>query len=291
MDLVSFVTLVMNGVVEGTIVALAALAITLVFAEARFMNAMVGDLMTTSAYMVIGGQKLLSLGLVASIAGSLVLSPLLALAVWALVFVRLEKANRTACLLASLGLAFLIRGILTFFVGFDQHVIPAPLLRAIDIGGVLVNPIDIALAAVATVAILLVFGLLKWTPVGRRMRAVADDIDLARASGINVRTVNITLWSMVGLLAAVAGIVLGMKTVVSAEMGWDMMLPAFAAAILGGLGNPIGAVAGGILLGVAQELSSPIVGSIYKISISFVVLFIALVFRPNGLLGTSVGVR
>lgn len=224
-------------------------------------------------------------------AASFVLSPVMAFAAWALVFSRLEKANRTACLLASLGLAFFIRGVLTFFVGFDQYVIPAPLMRAINFGGVLIAPADIGLAIVAFVAIAAVFVVLKVSPIGRRMRAVADDIDLARASGINARAVNIVLWCMVGMLASVAGIVLGVKTVVFSEMGWDMMLPAFAAAILGGLGNPIGAVAGGLLIGIAQEVSSPFVGSIYKISVSFAALFLALIVRPNGLLGKAVWVR
>lgn len=291
MSLTFFATLLMNGLVEGLIVALAALAITLVYAESRFMNASVGDLMTTSAYVVIGGQKLLGLGLAASVAGSVLLSPIISLLLWALVFIRLEKASRTACLLASLGLAFFIRGVLTFFVGFDQHVIDAPLMQGINIWGILVAPMDIALAAVAAITISLVFAVLTWSPVGRRMRAVADDIDLARASGINVRMVNITLWLMLGLLAAVGGIVLGVKTVVYSEMGWEILLPGFAAAILGGLGNPVGAVAGGLLLGIAQEVSSPLVGSVYKISVSFVVLFVALMLRPNGLLGKAVGVR
>lgn len=291
MNVVEFGNLIVNGAVEGLIIALAALAITLVYGVSRFMNAMTGELMTGAAYLVIAGQKLLSLSLALSVVFALALSPILALAVWFFAFRKLESASKTACLLASLGLAFLLRGVLTFFVGFDQYVIPAPLYRGLNFDGVIVAPVDIVLAITAAVTIAAVFLFLMRSGMGRQMRAVSDDVDLALVSGILVSKVNVVLWSMVGFVSAIAGITLGVKTVVFSEMGWDLMVPAFAAAILGGLGNPVGAVAGGLFIGIAQELSAPFVGSIYKIAISFIALFIALIFRPNGLFGKTIGAR
>ena len=101
----------------------------------------------------------------------------------------------------------------------------------------------------------------------------------------------IALWSLVGGITAVAGLILGIKTVVSPEIGWEMLLPAFAAAILGGIGSPVGAVLAGVLLGMAQELSTPFVGFSYKIALSFVVILLVLLLRPRGLLGRIEGVR
>jgi branched-chain amino acid transport system permease protein len=101
----------------------------------------------------------------------------------------------------------------------------------------------------------------------------------------------LTLWVLVGAVCGVAGIVLGIRTVVAPEMGWDVLLPGFAAAILGGVGSPAGAVLAGVVLGIAQEISTPFVGFTYKIALSFVVLMVVLVVRPQGLFGTLERVR
>jgi branched-chain amino acid transport system permease protein len=123
------------------------------------------------------------------------------------------------------------------------------------------------------------------------MRAVADNPDLARVSGIQPQRVMVALWCLVGGVTAVGGLILGVKTVVSPEIGWLMLLPAFAAAILGGIGSPVGAVLAGLLLGVAQEVATPFVGFTYKIALSFLVILLVLLVRPRGLLGRIEGVR
>jgi branched-chain amino acid transport system permease protein len=147
------------------------------------------------------------------------------------------------------------------------------------------------MAAVAALCLGVTFGILYFTPIGRQMRAVADNLDLARISGIRPERVMVALWCLVGGVTAVAGLILGIKTVVSPETGWEVLLPAFAAAILGGIGSPVGAVSAGLLLGVAQEVSTPFVGFSYKIALSFAVILLVLLFRPRGLLGRVEGVR
>ena len=130
-----------------------------------------------------------------------------------------------------------------------------------------------------------VFLVLHATPVGRRMRAVADDPALAQVSGIEPARVMVTLWAMAGAVAAVAGIMVGIKTVVQPELGWSVLLPAFTAAILGGIGSPLGALVAGLLLGLVQELSTPFVGFTYKLAMVFLVLLLVLLVRPSGLFG------
>jgi len=123
------------------------------------------------------------------------------------------------------------------------------------------------------------------------MRAVADNRDLARVSGIRPEPVMLTLWALAGAVSAVAGLMIGLKTIVTPEVGWDMLLPAFAAAILGGIGSPVGAIVAGLLIGVAQEVSTPLVGFTYKIALAFVVMLAVLLVRPRGLFGRIEGVR
>lgn len=123
------------------------------------------------------------------------------------------------------------------------------------------------------------------------MRAVADDPELARVSGISPVRVMVALWLVAGAACGVSGLILGVKTVVTPEMGWDALLSAFAASILGGIGSAPGAVLAGIVLGVAQELASPIVGFTYKIALAFAVMLVVLLLRPRGLFGRVETVR
>ena len=111
-----------------------------------------------------------------------------------------------------------------------------------------VTPLDLQISQVVGAALLVVFAVLYYTPIGRQMRAVADDRDLARVSGIRPERVMVALWLMAGAVAGLAGMMLGIKTVVAPEVGWEMLLPAFTAAILVGIGSAPGAVLAGLLL-------------------------------------------
>ncbi len=188
-------------------------------------------------------------------------------------------------LLASIGVGFLIRAGLGLVYGYQQRVFHVPLARPWRPLGVRILPIDAQLAGLALATLAIVFVILHATPIGRRMRAVADDPALAQVSGIAPGRVMLVLWVMAGGVAAIAGLMAGIKTVVQPEMGWAMLLPGFTAAILGGIGSPAGAVVAGLLLGVAQEVSTPFVGFTYKLAIVFVVLLLVLLVRPSGLFG------
>jgi branched-chain amino acid transport system permease protein len=166
-----------------------------------------------------------------------------------------------------------------------------PLMRAWNFSGIRVLPLDVVVAAVSIAAMALLFAMLRLTPVGRQMRAVADNPDLARASGIRANRVLLVLWGVVGALCALGGFLFGAKSVVSPELGWELLIPAFAAMILGGIGSPAGAVAGAVLLGIAQELSVPLVGPTYKIAVAFLVLLLVLLVRPRGLFGVAIATR
>ena len=99
------------------------------------------------------------------------------------------------------------------------------------------------------------------------------------------------LWMLAGAVAAIAGLMLAIKTAVQPEMGWTMLLPGFTAAILGGIGSPVGAVLAGLMLGLVQELASPFVGFTYKLAIVFVALLLVLLLRPSGLFGRAERLR
>jgi neutral amino acid transport system permease protein len=290
-NLAEYLNLVISGAVQGMIIALAALAISLSFAVARFPNAATGDIMTLGAYVAVIIQAAAAGSLVVGSIAAVLVTVALSVLCYLLVFKRLADRPLVASLIASIGIAFFLRSTLTLFVGFDQHVFRVPIMRAMNFSGVRILPVDLWLAGIAGVVLAGVFILLFLTPLGRRMRAVAADSTLARASGIRSGQVMITLWAIVGVLSAIAGIMVGIKTVVTPELGWDLLLPAFAAAILGGIGSPVGAVIAALGLGIVQELSTPLVGFTYKIALAFVVLIVVLLVRPQGLFGQAEQVR
>lgn len=285
-----WIELVIAGLVSGLVIGLSALSITLVFGIARFPNAATGDTMTLGAYGALLGHRLtgslVAGGVVGAAAGALIG----VLGYW-LIFRRLAQRSNVALLVASIGLAFMLRAALGIAFGHSQNVFQLPLVRPWRIGDVPVQPNDLWLALAALSALALVFGVLYLTPIGRRMRAVADDPSLARVSGISPDRVMVALWLLAGAVAAVAGVIAGLKTVVSPEMGWDLLLPAFSAAIFGGIGSPVGAIVAGLLLGVAQEVATPFVGFTYKIALAFVVMLFVLLVRPRGLFGRQEGAR
>lgn len=279
-----------NGLSQGFVVGLAALGITLVFGIARFANASAGDALSLGAYLALVGQRWTGSLLLGALF-SIVASAVAAVLGYRFVFKPLQARSGVALLVGSIGLAFLLRGAMGVVFGHKQEMFDVPLDSPYRIGSLAVGALDAQMAAVAAVCLIVVFAILYFTPIGRRMRAVADNPELARVSGIDPERVMLALWCLAGALSAVAGLMLGVKTVVSPEVGWELLLPAFAAAILGGIGSPVGAVLAGLLLGVAQEMSTPFVGFSYKIALSFVVILLVLLWRPRGLFGRVEGAR
>jgi neutral amino acid transport system permease protein len=193
----------------------------------------------------------------------------------------------TALMILSIGLALCIRNLLVFGFGPDIQRYPMPLKEGMGFGGVVVTGYQLAVVAVA-VAVVLMFAihrLLTKTTIGKAMRALSDNMDLARVSGIDVDRVIRYTWAIGMALAAAAGVLYGLITNVNPNMGWFMVIPIFSAAILGGIGNPYGAMLGGMVIGLSQELSTLILPSEYKIAVSFFIMIAVLLSRPEGIMG------
>jgi branched-chain amino acid transport system permease protein/neutral amino acid transport system permease protein len=133
--------------------------------------------------------------------------------------------------------------------------------------------------------VILVSLFLHHTKLGKAMRATSDNFNLALVSGIDTEQVVVWTWMLGAALAAAGGILLGMSVRLQPIMGWDLLLPIFAATILGGIGSPYGAMAGALIIGLAEELSTPFIPTEYKTAVSLVLLVLVLLVRPQGLFG------
>src|SRR5690606_19973477 len=207
------------------------------------------------------------------------------------VFRALAERSNISRLVASTGLAFGVRNTITFFAGQDQYSLSVRLVRAWHFNGIRILPTDGHMVLIHVCALLLLLYMLYGTPLGRRMRAVADNTDLAAVGGIRSRRVMLYLWILFGVFCGLGGVLLGIKAVVMPELGFELLMPMFAAVILGGIGNPLGAVIGTLLFSISQEVASLYIGPSYKIVMAFLVLLLVLLFRPQGLFGRPLAAR
>ena len=279
--------LIANGVVYGCIIALAAIGLSLAYRIMNFANFAHGDFLTLGAYLTLFFAATLKLGFPAACILAIPVTAAFAVAldigIWKPM--RSIGASRTAIMILSIGVSIAIRNALIIFFRPDALRFPMPVMESMNIGGILLTSFQISVVLIALASMLVVHALLSRTVLGKSMRALADNPDLARITGINVDRVIRYTWMVSMGLAALAGIMFGLITHINPNMGWSIILPMFAAAILGGIGNAYGAMAGGIIIGLAQEISTAILPAEYKIAVSFAIMIAVLFFRPNGILG------
>ena len=276
--------LLFNGIAIGSILALAAIGLTLTYGILNLSNFAHGDFMTLGAYLTwlanINGLNIW-LSMLLGAGGTIVAMLIAEYLLWKPM--RDRRADSTTLIIISIGLALFIRSGILLIWGSSNQSYDLPLVRAIEIGDLRIAYYRIVVIGLAIAAIIGLHFLLQKTKIGKAMRAVADNIDLARVSGINVERIVIWTWVITGLLTAFAGGMFGLITAVRPNMGWFLILPMFASVILGGIGNPYGAILGALIIGIAQELSVPLLGSQYKLGVALFIMVIILLVRPQGL--------
>lgn len=278
--------LFLNGLITGMIVALPAVALTLIFGILKFPNFAIGAMLTAGAYIAWACNVLLGIPLIASAAIAAVAFALVMILIDHTVFRPLRDRGPITLLVASMGVYFVLENICRFFFGNLARNFDIPISRPIRWEGLRINHEQITTAIVAVSAMAAVYLILKHTPLGRAMRAVADNPPLAQVRGIDRDRTIKWAWALAGVLTAISGVLVGMDRAIDPLMGWNYIITIFAAAILGGLGSPVGAVIGALTVGVVQEVSTIIIEPNYRQAVSFVAIGLLLCFRPQGLLGT-----
>lgn len=276
--------LFINGISVGSIIALGSVGLTLTYGILRLSNFAHGDFMTLGAYITLlinafGVNIWLSMmiGAIVTI-GAFLLSEKI---IWSPM--RSRRATSTTLIIISIGLALFIRnGIILFWGGSNQRY-NLPVQEALQLGALRIPQYHLVVIGLALLAIAGLHYLLQNTKIGKAMRAVADDLDLARVAGIKVDQVIIWTWVIAGGLTALSGSMLGLVEAVRPNMGWILILPMFAAVILGGIGNPYGAIVGSFVIGIAQEVSTYVLRTEYKLAIALVIMVLVLLVRPQGL--------
>jgi len=282
--------LFLNGVILGSIIALGAIGLSLIYGILKFGHFAHGDLMTLGAYFAFLFKVQLGLPFWLAFVLAAALTAGTAVLLNFILYRHLKKRDSVIVMISSVGAALIIRNFVLLVWGpqnkFYEKAIQMPIL----IGGGLLrikeNQIIILVLALSLVIAVHLF--LSRTKLGKAMRAMSDNIDLAQITGINTERVIIWTWAMSGVLTAAAGILLAFDTHLTPVMGWNLLLPLFAAVILGGIGSPYGAMFGGLVIGISQEMSTLIISAAYKPAVAFSIMILMLIIRPSGLMGKKV---
>lgn len=296
-----------DGLVIGSVISLGAIGLSLTLSIVRFSNFSHGELLGWGGYVALSALAVFTAtqeslaaplgpfsfgwGMLGALLVSMGVTAVLALALDHVLFRRLRSQGSITLVIASFGAALALRNLLLYFYGgvpqyYTQNLqISIPLIPRSIGGGLRVTADQMLVLALTLVTVTALHLFLRRSTLGRAMRATAINPGLARVAGIDPERILRATWIIGGILAAVAGVFAGITVQLRPTMGVDLLLPLFAAVILGGIGSVWGAVLGGFIVGLAESASVSIVGAEYRAAAAFVVLILILLVRPTGLFG------
>lgn len=276
-----------SGITVGAIYSVVALGFTVIYNSSGVVNFAQGEFVMLGAMLSVAGTAL-GLPLVVAVMLAILAAALLSVALYDLAIRPARGAPMFALIIITIGASILIRGIAKIFFGTSPQALPT---LAGD------TPIRIGGAVLQTQSLVVVFGtvlmfaglhvLMTRTLVGRAVVATATNRMAAQLSGINVELTIRLSFALSAAMGALSGVLIAPITLASYDMGTMLALKGFAAAILGGMGNPLGAIVGGLLVGLFEALSSGYLSSQYKDATAFMIIVLVLLVRPSGLFGKS----
>src|SRR5207249_6253866 len=284
----------------SSIVIVAAIGLTVIYGIRGFANFAYGDLMTLGAYVALFVNMNLALSLIWGAIVSFLALAVVGILLEVLIFARLEGRGPVPPIVASVGVGLIIQNGINWGGTTQQWIFRIPAVTEIPIvPGIGFHWIrDFGTFVVGIGFVVSVHILLTYTNLGKAMRATADNLELAKATGINTKRVTYAAWALSCSFASTAGILLGLIGVLSPTMGFNVILLIFAAVIVGGIGSPYGAVLGGLVIGLSQEMSVPLLiwlgqpsviglehSTAYKVAIPFIIMIGVLILRPWGIAG------
>ena len=289
------VEFILTGLVDASIILFGAIGLSLLYGVKRFANFAHGDMMTLGAYLALAVALSTRGNLVLGLIVSMVIMAAVGIVLEILIFSRLEGKGPIAPLIATVGLSFVLQNLVGLLFGGTDKVYPGQLVNNWIVGPFSINPIRDFIPLVAgfsaAIGILL---LLRYTKLGKAMRAMADNPELARTSGVNTRTVTFATWAISAAFAGAGGVMLGVNQGLTLTMGFNVLLLLFSSVILGGIGSVPGSIIGALAIGFADALFFPFaialnIPTTWYLTVPFGLMVIMLIIRPSGLLGKAIG--
>jgi neutral amino acid transport system permease protein len=284
-----------NGLVTGSILAIAAVGVSLVYGILRIVNFAHGDYLVFGAYVALvvnaGWDGHIVVAALAAVVATAGLATGLEFALWRPL--RRKQAGLFSLFIAAIGLALVLRHLIFLAADARPRRYEVDVFQVYELGPIRLSQSQLVAVGIALAAIVLVGLMLARTSLGKTMRALSDDRSLAAVAGIDVDRTVVVTWVLAGGLAGVAGLLQGLVlNAFTPNFGFTLLLPVFAAVVLGGIGSAYGALVGGLALGLVMELStwSALAGGappVYKPVVAFALLILVLLLRPQGVFGRA----
>lgn len=285
--------LTLNGLITGSILALTAVGTTLVFGIQRIANFAQGEYLTFGAYAGLLLNVAYGRSLVVATVGAVLATAVLAVAIHFVVLRPLRGRGLVAMSLITVGLGLMLRDVIFLTAGSEVREFNIDQSVVYVLGPLRIAPGQLVAIIIAVVVAPSVALLLARTPIGKSMRAVAENRDLAAISGIDVERIGAVVWAFAGALAGLGGIMFAVvQGIFDPNLGFQVLFLIFTAVVLGGIGSAYGALVAGMVLGLVMELStwSGFAGGLdarYKPVLAFAALILLLLYRPQGLFGRA----
>ena len=289
-----FNQLLVNGIIAGSIYSLIASGFSLIYSANRFVHFAHGTVAAAGAYMLYTLFTLWGVPFYIAAISTIIGTALLGIFTFGGIYRTLQKRKSSVIILmiASLGILILLEKTLLLTFGGDVKTIGfLEVVKGTEIFGAIITPLQQVIVGVSVISFAALWIFVKYTKQGKIMRAVADNLELAKINGINTKKVQYIGFGIGSALAGLAGVLIALEQNVNPTMGTGLMLKGFTGAIIGGITSLPGAVLGSYLLGIIENFGIWYLPSGYKDAIAFVLLLLFLLVRPQGILGIKKGVR
>ena len=294
----NFTALLASGLAEGAIAALAAVGFLLTYKATGVINFAQGALITLGAYVAIwvtqkGGM--FGVGALDPVPGYLVTIGIMfvvGMVLERLAYAPLRGRSVHVVVIATLGAAIVLQGLIGLWQGTTPKFLDTPVAGdVVEIFGANISTQRLVIMAVTAVVVVVMIFVFQHTQFGRQLRATAADRDTARLCGVPVNWLSMLVFGLSAALAGLAGVLFGPLGIVDINLGFNVMVLGFAAAVLGGFGSIGGVVAGGIAIGLVEQLLGGYVLRDYKATFPFILMLLVIALRPQGLFGRTTARR
>ena len=283
-----FIQLLLNGLIAGALYALVAAGFSIIYSTCRFFHFAHGSTVAVSAYFLYFLYAVLGLNFWVSILLTLAFSACFGWFLNKIAYAPLHrrKASSLILLVASFGLLIFFESLILLLFGADVKTIGfIKVEKGLEIAGAIITPLQIVIILAALALLLALFYFMKKTSLGKALRAVSDNKEVAEIVGISSKKMFLAAFVIGSMLAGVAGMLAGLEQNLEPSMGTNLIIKGFTGAIVGGVYSVPGAILGSVVLGLAENFGIWFLPSGFKDAIAFTLLFAFLLFKPEGILG------
>ena len=280
-----FPQIITNGIISGAEYGLIALGFSFIYSTAKFFDLSYGGVVALGGYFTFLFYRIAGIPLVFSIVLSILSCGVFGLFLYKIIYkpLRKRKASKLVYLVASLGLLTVIQALISIIFTSQFHTIILNNWKPLTIMSVTITPVQLTGVCILILLVAVMTLFLKYTRIGKAIRAVADDEEVSSIVGINTEKIMSIVFFIGSMLGAIGGIIVSLDTGIEPDMGFSLLLKGVIAAIIGGVGDIYGALVGGIMLGLIENIGIWHLAAEWKDIISFTVLIIFLIYRPQGI--------